>query len=202
MVSTSAVDADGDGDHQTPAGVEGRAVDRRPQCALAGDDPDETPLVVDHGGDGPAIGGEQVEQRVGVDAVLHRRHVPADHGVELGEAVESGGVGFLEDAHRRASLVDDDHGAVGSLVDQRERVADRMVRRQRDRRLVQRMAALHVVDHVRHDIERDVLREHGEPTAPGDGLGHPAASDGGHVGDDDGDRRADAVGRREVDVEA
>ena len=49
--------------------------------------------------------------------------------VELGEAVDAGGVVLGEDAERLAAVVDDDHGAVGALVDQRERLADRVVGR-------------------------------------------------------------------------
>ena len=60
--------------------------------------------------------------------------------VQLGEAVEAGGVVLGEHAERAAAVVDDDDGAVGALVDQPERVADRVVRRQRDRRLVDRVA--------------------------------------------------------------
>ncbi len=52
-----------------------------------------------------------------------------------------------------------------------------------------------------HDVGRDVLRDHGQTAAAGDGLGHPAPGDGRHVGDDHGDGRAGAVGARQVDVE-
>ena len=54
----------------------------------------------------------------------------------------------------------------------------------------------------RDDGERDVLRDHGDPAPPGDRLGHPAARDGGHVGDDERDRRTRAVAGGQVDVVA
>ena len=56
-------------------------------------------------------------------------------------------------------------------------------------------------DHVRHHVGGDVLGDDGDAAAAGDGLGHPAAGDGRHVGDDERDRGAGAVGGREVDVE-
>ena len=51
------------------------------------------------------------------------QQLAATSRVQLREAVEAVGVGLGEDAERRVALVDDDHGAVGPLVDQRERVA-------------------------------------------------------------------------------
>ena len=57
-------------------------------------------------------------------------------------------------------------------------------------------------DDLGDDVRRDVLREDGDAAAAGDRLGHPAAGDGRHVGDDDGDGGAGAVDGREVDVEA
>ena len=51
------------------------------------------------------------------------------------------------------------------------------------------------------DVERDVLRDHGDAAAAGDGLGHPPSGDRGHVGHDDRDRGPGAVAGRQVDVE-
>ena len=53
-------------------------------------------------------------------------------------------------------------------------------------------------DDVGDDVDRDVLRDDHEAAAAGDRLGHPAAGDGGHVGDDERDGGAGAVGRTEV----
>ncbi len=197
-----AIDPDGDGEHQATLGIDRRAVDRRSQRPVARDDTDQPTLVVDHRSERPTLRGEQLERGDGVDAVGDRDDVAADGGVELGEAVVAGGVALAEDAERCAALVDDDDGAVGPLVDEGEGVADRVVRRQRDRRLVQRVAALDVVDDRADDVEGDVLGQHGHPAAAGDRLGHPPTGHRRHVGDDDRERRADPVGRGEVDVEA
>ena len=197
-----AVDPDGDGEHQATLGIDCGSVDRRSQCAVAGDHADQPALVVDHRGERATLRREQLEGRDRLDPVGHGDDVAAHGGVQLGEAVVAGGVRLAEHSKRRAAFVDDDDRAVGPLVDQGEGVADRVVWRQRDRRLVQRVAALDVVDDRADDVEGDVLGQHGQPAAAGHGLGHPPAGDGGHVGDDDRERRADPVGRREVDVEA
>ena len=123
--------------------------------------------------------------------------------MQLGEAVEAGGVVLGEHAERPVAVVDDHDGAVGPLVDQPERVADRV----RAATSVIGVSytgwqRLDVLDDRADDVERDVLGQHGDAAAAGDGLGHPPAGDGGHVGDDDRQVRADAVGRRQVDVEA
>ena len=44
--------------------------------------------------------------------------------MQLGEAVEAGGVVLGEHAERPVAVVDDDDRAVGPLVDEAERVAD------------------------------------------------------------------------------
>ena len=76
------------------------------------------------------------------------------------------------------------------------------VRAERDRRVVDDVTRLDVVDDTLDHVERDVLRQHGEATPPGDGLGHAASGNGGHVGDDNWDGRAKRVGGAEVDREA
>jgi hypothetical protein len=87
-------------------------------------------------------------------------------------------------------------------VDQPERVADGVVGAERDRRVEQGVSGLHVVDHGLDDVERDVLRQHRQPTASRDRLGHPSTGDRRHVRDHDRDLRAERIRRREVDVEA
>ena len=144
---------------------------------------------------------EGVERRLDVDAVVQRHHV-ADHDVlEPGEAVDAREVGLGDDADR--ALPDgDERRAVGALVEQDHRLADGRRRVEGDRRVVDEVTRLLPGHDVTHDLGGDVLRDDGEGTAPGGRLGHPAAGDGGHVRDDEGDGRPRAVGAREVDVEA
>ena len=61
-----------------------------------------------------------------------------------------------------------------------------------------RLDPLH--DRLDH-VDGNVLREHRHPAPPRHDLGHPPTCDGGHVGHHDRDRRADPVGRREIDRE-
>ena len=72
--------------------------------------------------------------------------------------------------------------------------------RERDRRLEHRVAPLHVVDHLGHDVDGDVLGKDRDPTATGDRFGHAPARHRGHVRHDDRNGRADAVGRPQVDA--
>ena len=136
----------------------------------------------------------------GVRGVDHDQ-VAGHHVAQLREAVEAGGVALGEDADGLVAL-DHDHGAVGALVDQRERLADRARRRQGDRRVVDGVARLHVLDHLVDDVEGDVLGQDRHAAPAGDGLGHPPAGDGGHVGDHDRQAGPDPVRRRQVDVHA
>jgi hypothetical protein len=87
-------------------------------------------------------------------------------------------------------------------VDQTKRIADRVLRRQGDRGLVDRVPGLDEVDDGLDHIEWDVLGQHREPTATSHRLGHPPTRDSRHVGHDHRDRRAETVGCGEVDVEA
>ena len=183
-----------------PASSSGGGVEVRAQRPGPGEDADQ-PAVVGHDRGEPAAGvREGVEGRLDVDAVLERHHVAHHDVVELGEPVDPGEVGLGDDADR-AVADGDDGGAVGPLVQQHERLADGHRRGQGDRGVVDEVARLLPGDDVAHDLGRDVLRDDGERTAAGGGLGHPAAGDGGHVGDDERDRRARAVDGREVDVE-
>jgi hypothetical protein len=92
--------------------------------------------------------------------------------------------------------------AVRALAEQGEDGGDGLGRRDDDRRLDDRVLGLDVGDDVGDHLGRHVLRHDRDRAPAGDGLGHPAARDGRHVGDDHGDRRAGAVVGREVDVEA
>ncbi len=175
-------------------------VDRRVPLRVT--TPSNRAVAVDDGRHRAAGRGELLERLAGLGAVGNRDQLAAHHGVELGEAVEPGRVVFGEHADRPVVVVDDHHRTMGALVHQPEGVADGVVGRQRDRRLVDLVAALHVLDDGADDVERNVLRQDHDPAAAGDGLGHPLSGDGGHVRHDDRDRRADAVRRGEVDVEA
>jgi len=96
----------------------------------------------------------------------------------------------------------DHHGrSVRAFVDQCERVAGGRVPFEGDRGVVDGVPGLDPPDDLTDDVQRDVLRDHRDPTAAGDGLGHPPARDRGHVGHDERDGGAGAVGRGEVDVE-
>ena len=125
----------------------------------------------------------------------------AHHVAELREPVEARRVVLGEDPDRVLVGVDHDDGTVGALVHQAERIADRVARGQRDRRLEHRMAGLDEPDDGLDHVDRDVLGEHGDAAAASDHLGHPATGDGGHVRHDERDRGADAIGCGEVDPE-
>ena len=191
---------------QAAGAVERRRVDRRAQRALAREDADER-AVARHGRDLETRGVELLVGRLepGPTAVEHGgvedEGVVGHHLVDLGEAVDVGAVG-LRDHADRAPAVHDDRGAVRALADEREGGVDGVVRADDDGRLDDGVLGLHVRDDVRHDVGRDVLRDDRDAAAPRHGLRHAAPRDGRHVGDDDGDRRARAVGGGEVDVEA
>ena len=156
--------------------------------------PIRRPVVVDDRRDRQALAAEALVDLVGRRAVLDHHQVAAHHVLQLAEAVEADGVVLGEDAGGRAVVADDDQRAMSPFVDQPERVADGVGGAERDRRVVDDVARLHVVDDTLDDVERDVLGQHGEAAAAGDGLGHAASGDRGHVGDDDRDRRAERVG--------
>ncbi len=68
-----------------------------------------------------------------------------------------------------------------------------------DRGVEHQVPPLDPADDLGHDVDRDVLRDDHQAAAAGDGLGHPAAGDGGHVGDDERDGGARPVRRPQVD---
>ena len=100
------------------------------------------------------------------------------------------------------AAVDHDRGAVRALADEGQRGVHRVVRADDDRGLDDGVPRLDRDDDLGDDVRRHVLGQDGDAAAAGDRLGHPAAGDGRHVGDDDGDGGAGAVDGREVDVEA
>ena len=103
----------------------------------------------------------------------------------------------------RPVVVDDDHGAVGPLVDQAERVADGVVGDSVIGVSYTGWRDLTYVDDRLDHVERDVLRA-ARPMPPRratvSAIRRPATAV--MLRHDERDRRADAVGRREVDVEA
>jgi hypothetical protein len=118
----------------------------------------------------------------------------------LGEPVDALAVRLGDHADRAPVVVDHHHGTVRPLGQQVDRVADGVGGAERDRRVVYQVALLDPGDDIGHHVERDVLRDHRDRAAPGHGLGHPAARDGRHVGDDERDRGAGAVGGGQVDI--
>lgn len=96
-------------------------------------------------------------------------------------------------------------GDPGNLVDSlRAQIPDEhlaFVRGLLDRYGVHQVAALDPGHHLGDHVHRDVLRQHGQPAAAGDGLGHATTGHRGHVGRDDRDRGAAAVLRGQVHVE-
>lgn len=89
-------------------------------------------------------------------------------------------------------------GSVGPLVQEGERVGDGLSRGQHDGCVEHEVPLLDPADDLGDDVDRDVLGDDDQSTAAGDGLGHPAARDGRHVRDDEGDGGAAAVRRREI----
>ena len=90
--------------------------------------PIRRPVVVDDRRDREALAAEPVVDLVGRCAVLDHHQIAAHHVLQLAEAVESDRVVLGEDPRRRAVVADDDQRAVRALVDQPERVADRVRR--------------------------------------------------------------------------
>jgi hypothetical protein len=129
-----------------------------------------------------------------------RQRVRGHDRGQLGETVRSRAVRLGDDAEGGPGRVDDHDRAVRPLGQQREGFADGVGRPQGERRVDDEVAGLHPGDDVGDDIDGDVLRQDREPAAPGDGLGHAAAGDGGHVRRDDRDRGPAAVPRGQVDV--
>ena len=194
-----AVDSHRNAHHQPTVGVDRGLVDRGPQCPLAGDHPEQHTGIVDDRRDAQPIRAEVVERGcrldVGAEDVQTRTH----HIGELREPIEALAVPFGEHPDGLAA-VDHHHRTVRPLVDQRQRVGDRRIRSEGDRCLEHGVTVLDVVDHGGDDLAGDVLRQDRDAAATCDGLRHPAARHRGHVRDDQRDRRADPVGRAEVDV--
>jgi sugar phosphate isomerase/epimerase len=149
----------------------------------------------------PTSGVEPVIGLAGVDGVREGERVRRHHLVHLREAVHLAAVLLREHAHG-ATVLDDERRPVRALGQQSHRLTDGLVRVERDRGVEDQVSALHPGDHVLNHRGRDVLREDREAAPTRDGLRHPPARDGGHVGDDQRDRRASAVGCGQVDVVA
>lgn len=111
----------------------------------------------------------------------------------LGETIEAGSVFLSEDPHRTIAIVDNHDRAVSTLVDEVQRITNRVARRQRDRSLKQWMPSLDPRHHRLDHVDGDVLREHRQSAAPCDHFGHPTTRHCGHIGDHHRDRRTDAI---------
>ena len=108
---------------------------------------------------------------------------------------------LVDGADRAPAVVHHDDRAVRALGQQRQRLGHRVAGAERERGVPDDVPRLDPRDDVGHRRRRDVLREHGERAAPGQGLGHPPPRDGRHVGRDHGHGRAGRIGAAEVDVE-
>ena len=143
-----AVDADGGGDPQPPGVVDGRRVERRAQRAGAGQHADQRAVGVDDRRQPVPAGGEQVEGL----ARVRRRAGSVSRSVDITwrtwvNRSTPAAVGLGDHADRPAVL-DDDHGAVRALAEQRQRVADGVGRAERDRGVEDRVALLDPADHL------------------------------------------------------
>ena len=122
------------------------------------------------------------------------------HLLDLGEPVDVDAVRLRDDADRAAVLAPRRRPGGSAWGAATRASADGLVRGQRDRGVEDGVPRLHEPHHLGHDRDRDVLRDDGEAAAAGHGLGHPLAGDRGHVGDDERQGRAGAVGGGQVDV--
>ena len=193
-----AVDAQRHGHPQPTLVIHVRAVQRGAQRPFASDGADQT-AVLDDGRRGHPPVRQALEDLGQGRRGLDHHQIPGHHVVELGEAVEARRIGLGEDTDGLVPFHDDDD-AVGPLVDQRERIPHRARRRERDGRVVDRVAAVEVLDDRLHDVEGDVLRQDGQAAAPGDRLGHAPPRHRRHVGHDHRQARPHPIGRRQVHV--
>ncbi len=194
------VDADRCRDAQSAAAVDCGGVDAGPHRAEAGEHTGETTVGLGEHRHIDVGVFEQVEHlaRIGADRSgdeVRGRHVPYP-----GEAVYAA-AGRLGDEADGSVLEDDDRGAVGTLVDQGQRIGDRGVRGQRDRGVHHEVAALDEVDGVLDRHQRKVLGQNDDSTPASHRLGHSLAGDGGHVGHHHRDRGPRSVHRGQVDIE-
>src|SRR5690606_38457979 len=193
-----AVDSDGGGDAQPALVVDGGLVEGGAERAGTGEDADQAARLVDDGGQAVAAVVQPVERLARGQPGGQGEQLAGHHLGELGEHVDALAVGLGDHADGPVLPVDDDDGAVGALGQQLQGFADGVVRGEHDGRVVDEVALLHPVDHVGDDVEGDVLGDHHDAAAAGDGLGHPPSGDRGHVGHDDGDGGAGAVVRGQV----
>jgi hypothetical protein len=127
------------------------------------------------------------------------QHIPGHHCVDLGKSVYPRCLG-LTDCSQRLAIFYDYGETVCPFGDQREGFAHRGVRGNRDRRVVDRVRPLHLVNYLGNDIGRDVLRKDRDSTAPCHCLSHPTPRNRGHIGHDDRQGSADPIGTGEVDI--
>ena len=197
LVRDVAVDADRGGDPQAAVGVDGGVVERGAQRAGAGEHADQPPVAVDDRRRPAACAASSASKR---PAGRRRRGASPSTGRITSGPGRTG--------RPRAVALGHDARSAGRPRRPRPRrghawrSAPAPRRRsgpgQRDRGVEDEVAAL--TRDTSRPPDRDVLRDDGDPAAPGDGLGHPPSGDRGHVGDDERDRRPGAVVGGEVDV--
>jgi hypothetical protein len=170
--------------------------------ATAGDHAHQPAVAVHHGRRADPVLVEEVEDFLEARVLVDQDEVTGHDVLELGEAVVACRVALGEDAGGPVLRIRDDQHPVGPLVDQVECRPDRLGGAQRDRRLEDGVTGLLVAQVLGDHVERDVLRQDRETAAPGDGLGHAPTGYRRHVRDHHRDRRAQAVGRGQVHVQA
>jgi hypothetical protein len=195
-----AVDPGGGRHPQPAARVQRRPVERGPQRAAPGQQPDQPPVGVDRRGQPVVHLAEPFEGGRRGHPLRDRHDLPRHDPGDLGEAVDPVEVGVGDHPDRSALLVEHHCRAMGALGQQPEGVGDRRGRRQGDGSVVHQVAALDEGDDIGDDVVRDVLGDDDQPPPAGHRLGHPPPRHGGHVRHDDGDRRARPVLRGQVDV--
>jgi hypothetical protein len=157
-----AVDPDRGGDAQPALRVDRGGVDAGPDRAGAGQHAGQlTGRIGQHRHIDRGVF-EQVEDLVRVGAGRCGDEIVDGDVADPGEPVHPG-AGGLGDDPDRAALEHHHGGAVRALVDQRERIGHRVVRRQLDRGVGHQVPALDEVDGVRDRRERQVL---GSTTRP------------------------------------
>ena len=213
-----AVDPDGGSHLELAVLVQGRAVERGAQGALAGEHTGQDAVLLHRRVVGPGsvhrLKGAAQRLR-GIRGASRRRAV---RHRAFAASSTSGWWRMTEpsDANRSwpsqsaarttpataPECVHHHHGPVRPLAHQVEGINHGVRGRQGDRSLEHRVAALDPGRDVPDDIERDVLRQDRQAAAAGHGLGHPLAGHGRHVRRHQRNRGAGPVVGREIHVQA
>ncbi len=154
------VDPDGGGGAQPARRVEGGVVDPRTQSTKRGEQPGEPAVGVET--ERRAASAERLEDVAGWGVDGQRDGVRVEDVREPGEPVDPGARGLVDGADGPSALVHHDHGAVGPLGQQRQRLGHRVARAEDERGVPDDVPRLDPGDDVGHRLGRHVLGEHGE----------------------------------------